>query len=208
MSIYAVKATAGQERVVAELIYRESINRKAELEAEGGQVYTRDGAFALDASQTLVSSNGAPVQVFAADDAGNISEGTLSNLVIPLGTASEAIPTTSVIMDGRLDNATVPATAGAVATSQPLVTAAGTAATAATALTDLVDPGSMPLFAAGDVLTIQGTKGGIATRESTFIVGETGSSLGDLATYLEQALGIDMDPEAGGTPGVTIARNP
>ncbi|MCX6695894.1 MAG: transcription elongation factor Spt5 [Candidatus Altiarchaeota archaeon] len=39
MAIYAVKATAGQERVVAELIYRESLRRKKEIEAEGGEMY-------------------------------------------------------------------------------------------------------------------------------------------------------------------------
>ena len=40
MTIYAVKATAGQERVVAELIYREAINKKAEITREGGEVYS------------------------------------------------------------------------------------------------------------------------------------------------------------------------
>jgi len=39
MSIYAVKATAGQERVVAELIYREAVSRKKDIELEGGEVY-------------------------------------------------------------------------------------------------------------------------------------------------------------------------
>jgi len=39
MSIYAVKATAGQERVVAELLYREANSRKKEIEAEGGEIH-------------------------------------------------------------------------------------------------------------------------------------------------------------------------
>lgn len=38
--IYAVKATAGQERVVSELIYRETLNKRKEIEAEGGKVYS------------------------------------------------------------------------------------------------------------------------------------------------------------------------
>jgi len=38
--IYAVKATAGQERVVAELLYREAVNKKDAIEAEGGKVYS------------------------------------------------------------------------------------------------------------------------------------------------------------------------
>ena len=39
MSIYAVKATAGQERVVAELIYREVVRHRKEIEAEGGEIH-------------------------------------------------------------------------------------------------------------------------------------------------------------------------
>lgn len=38
--IYAVKATAGQERVVAELLYREAFNKKAAMVAEGGKIYS------------------------------------------------------------------------------------------------------------------------------------------------------------------------
>jgi len=38
--IYSVRATAGQERVVAELLYREAKNKKAEIEREGGRVYS------------------------------------------------------------------------------------------------------------------------------------------------------------------------
>jgi len=38
--IYAVKATAGQERVVAELLYRETVNKKDVIAAEGGIIYS------------------------------------------------------------------------------------------------------------------------------------------------------------------------
>lgn len=38
--IYAVKATAGQERVVAELLYREANNKKDMIKAEGGKIYS------------------------------------------------------------------------------------------------------------------------------------------------------------------------
>src|SRR3990172_2735696 len=94
------------------------------LDAGGGrQVYTRDGAFHLDATQTMVSNDGDAVQVFGVDAAGAIVPGALQSLVIPLGTASQAIPTAQVVMDGRLDPATNIASAGAVVTSQPLVTA-------------------------------------------------------------------------------------
>ncbi|MFH1054530.1 MAG: transcription elongation factor Spt5 [Candidatus Altiarchaeota archaeon] len=38
--IYAVKATAGQERVVAELLYREATSKRGITMAEGGKVYS------------------------------------------------------------------------------------------------------------------------------------------------------------------------
>lgn len=175
------------------------------VEAGGrGQVYTRDGAFRLDATQTMVSASGAALQVFPADEDGNILQGTLSNLVVPLGASSEAVTTTDVVMDGRLDSNTTLASAGAIVTSQALTTAGGGAATAATRLTDLVDINGVPLFAAADVLTIHGVKGGVTSAASTFVVDTTGSTLGDFAAYLESTLGIDTDASLGGSPGVII----
>ncbi len=172
--------------------------------SNGQQVYTRDGAFHLDATQTLVSTSGASLQVFAADSAGDIDRSTLSDLVIPLGTASEAVATTEVIMDGQLDAGSGVASAGAVVQSAPLLTAGGAAAMASTALTDLVDMNGLPLLADGDVLTINGRRGGIALSEAEFVVGTTGRTLGDFAGHLEEALGVNTDPTTGGTPGVTI----
>ncbi|MGD2107916.1 MAG: flagellar hook-basal body complex protein [Phycisphaerae bacterium] len=171
----------------------------------GDQVYTRDGSFRLDATQTLVTANGAPLQVFAPDGQGGIDTGGLSNLVIPLGTASQAIATTEVLMDGQLDSATNIAASGAVVTSEPLITASGAAATGATSLTDLVNDNGVLLFSDGDVLSITGSKGGIATEATTFVVGSTGGTVGDLASHLETVLGISTDPASGGTPGVTVS---
>lgn len=171
---------------------------------ERGQIYTRDGSFRLDAGQTLVAASGAPVQVFAADGAGNIDTGTLQNLVIPLGTARLAIPTTEVILDGRLDNATTVAAAGAIVSSQPLATAGGVTATATTPLTELVNENGVPLFASGDIVTVQGVKGGVTMPESTFLVGTTGTSLGDLANFMQGVLGLDTDPTTSGDAGISV----
>lgn len=172
---------------------------------DGSQVYSRDGSFRLDADHTLVSVSGAPVQVFPANDAGEIDRSALSNLVIPLGSLSDAVATSQVTLEGQLDSGTQSAAAEAVVQSQALVTASGAAATAATPLTDLVDPFGVPLFSAGDVLEVNGSKGGISIAESVFVVGETGSSLGDLANHLETVLGINTDAETGGAPGVVIS---
>ena len=57
----------------------------------GEQLYTRDGSFVLNTENTLVNADGAFVQGFAADSDGTIIPGVLSNLVIPLGTASAAV---------------------------------------------------------------------------------------------------------------------
>lgn len=173
--------------------------------ADGERAYTRDGSFRLDASQMLVSAAGVPLQVFGADANGEITAGTLSDLVIPLGTISQAIPTTTVVMDGRLDSGTNIASAGAVVTSTPLLTAAGGPATVSTLMTDLVDDDAVALFSTGDVLTVNGTKGGVSIKESTFVVSTTGRTLGDFAQFVESALGIDTDPANGGSPGVTVS---
>ncbi|MCH7592619.1 MAG: flagellar hook-basal body complex protein [Planctomycetes bacterium] len=168
------------------------------------QTYTRDGSFSLDETQTLVSANGARVQVFGADAAGNIAAGRLTDLVIPLGSIGPAVATTAVILDGRLDSATGIASVGAVTVSDALMTASG-AATAATPLTQLIDESGTTLFATGDEVVISASKGGIATPTSTFLVGTTGSTLGDLATHLDAVLGIATGPNEAGTPGVTVS---
>lgn len=172
--------------------------------AGSDQTYTRDGSFSLDETQTLVSANGARVQVFGADAAGNIAAGGLTDLVIPLGSIGPAVATTSVELDGRLDSTTGIASAGAVTVSEALMTATG-AATAATPLTELVDEFGVKLFATGDDLSVSGSKGGIAAPQSTFLIGTTGNTLGDLAAHLNAVLGIASGPGEIGTPGVTIS---
>ncbi len=175
------------------------------LDRNGEQLFTRDGALHLDASQTLVSNEGDALQVFPADDSGAIQLGTLTDLVIPLGSTGDVIPTSEVIMDGQLDAATPLASQPAVVVSQPLVTRTGGAATASTLLTDLVNGDGVPLFANADVLRITATKGGLAVPESTFEVGTTGSSLGDFAGFLSEILGIQADTPRGFATGVTVA---
>lgn len=171
----------------------------------GDRVYTRDGSFRLNAENTMVATNGAALQVFAADATGAVDTGTLTDLVIPLGEMGEATATSEVTMAGQLNSGTDVASAAAVATSGALVTSSGSAATASTQLTDLVDGFGVPLFATGDELSVGGTKGGISVSPSAFVVGTTGSTLGDLASHLEATLGINTDPATGGSPGVTIS---
>lgn len=170
----------------------------------GTPVYTRDGSFRLDATQTMVTAGGRTLQVHPADNTGAIQTGTLSNLVIPLGSTDPAVATQNVLMNGQLDSNTGLATQGAIVVSQPLMTASGPAS-ATTPLTSLVNTSGVPLFAAGDELQINASKGGIAIQPSAFVVGTTGSTLGDLATYVQDVLGIATDPALGDRPGVFVA---
>ena len=173
------------------------------------RVYTRDGSFRLDETNTLVTANGSLVQGFAADANGDIIPGVLSDLTIPLGTESLAVATTRVEFDGNLDADGTVAGSSGVSTSAPLTTDGGVPATAGTALTALVDENGLPLFSTGDVITIsRAQKGGIDLPSTEFVVGTDGTTLGDFASFLETVLAINTDPATGGSPGVTISGGP
>jgi len=179
------------------------------LNQAGDQVYTRDGSFRLDETNTFVSAHGAYLQGYAADAGGTIIPGVLGNLTIPLGTESLAVATSNVEFDGNLDaDSTVAGSAG-MSVSASLVTAGGAPATEATALTDLVDSSGGPLFSTGDVITVSGAqKGSIDLPTAQFTVGTDGTTVGAFASFLESAFGINTDPATGGSPGVTVSAGP
>ncbi|MEE9296677.1 MAG: flagellar hook-basal body complex protein, partial [Phycisphaerae bacterium] len=168
-------------------------------------VYTRAGAFTLNTDDLLVSSDGSLVQGFSASEDGTIDTGNLANIVIPLGTGSEAGATTLARLVGSLNAGSDVASTGALAVSNVQVTSDGTPATAATALTSLVDANGDPLFSEADVIAISGVqKGGIDIPDTQFVVGADGSTYGDLAAFLQTRFGIDAGDTAIGSPGVTI----
>ena len=71
----------------------------------GAMQYTRNGAFNVDGSGTLVSLAGAKVQGWMADAKGvTNSAGTPGNISIPTTQVIPASATASVTMSGRLDN--------------------------------------------------------------------------------------------------------
>ncbi len=173
----------------------------------GGQAYTRDGAFKLDENNTLVTSDGYPVQGYSADDNFNIVTGTLTNLTIPLSTMSSARATSEVSMAGNLNADGSIATQGTLLLSQVFQDRNGNPATANTLLTDLIDPATpgVPLFATDDIITLSDvTKGGRQLPENNFTVADT-SILGDFASFLQNNIGINTDPAVAGTPGVRIS---
>lgn len=174
---------------------------------DGEQVYTRDGAFALDSDNRLVSVDGYAVQGFGIDEGFNVQQNVLSDLVIPLGTLTLAQATSNVVMDGDLSAAATLATQGSTHTSQALVDGSGAAAGADTALTDLRSAGdpAVVLFAEGDTITVSGVeKGERQLPSQTFVVGTDGTTLGDFADWLEGILGIQDADGLPGEPGVSI----
>lgn len=175
--------------------------------SDGRTVYSRDGSFSLDAGNQLVSIDGRRVMGFAVDENFQIVPGTLTPLTLPVGELSIARATGNVQFDGDLSAAGVPATQGSELVSLDLLDGGGGPATSATALTDLraaADPNT-PLFSDGAQITISGvTKGGRALPDATFAVGTDGSTLGDLANWLNDVLGIQTAEGVPDKPGVQI----
>jgi len=176
----------------------------------GQQAYTRDGTFKVSADQLLVSADGYKVQGYQVDNDFNIVPGQTGDLSIPLGTLSTARATRTAEMDGNLNADGSIATQGTILMSQVLQegSSGGAAATATSLLTDVYDDDSVtPLFAEGNVITVQsakkGANGGRELPETSFTV-TADSTLGDFCTFLNDALAINADPAIGGTPGVRI----
>ena len=170
-------------------------------------VYTRDGAFALDEDNRLVSVDGYAVQGFGVDENFNVISSVLTDLTIPLGTLTLAEPTSNVIMDGDLSASGTIASQGSQHRSQAMVSGSGAAATAATSLTDLrsASAAGTVLFAAGDTITVSGIdQGDREVTTQTFVVGTDGSTLGDFASWLETAIGIQDIDGVPGDPGILI----
>lgn len=171
------------------------------------QAYTRDGSFSVNSNNQLVTVDGDVVQGFGVDESFNIVPGVLTDLNVQLGTTTIARATQRAALDGDLSaNGTI-ATQNAVNSSQALVNGGGGPADANTALTDLrsATASGVPLFAAGTTITVSRVeKGDRELPARTFVVGTTGSTLGDFANWLNGALGINTNADQPGSPGVTV----
>lgn len=174
---------------------------------EGRQYYTRDGSFLINSASQLVTMDGHYVRGYGVDEDYTIIPGTLTNLTIPIGETLIARATGNVSLEGVLSAAESIATAGSETSSQALVSGGGGPADAGTALSDLrsaTDPGTL-LFANGDVITLSGAaKGERDLPAQQFVVGTDGNSLGDLATWLQESLGIQDVDGVPGNPGVVV----
>lgn len=171
------------------------------------QKFTRDGSFQLNSSNQIVNTNGDFLQGFGVDTDFNIIPGQLQNVSIPLGAMTAAQATENVKLEGNLNADGAVASGASVLNSQSLTTLGGLAAPdATTLLTNIADSAANTVakFTAGDVLTLQGKKGGRDLPSTTYTV-TTASTLGDLQTFLQNGLGIETGVAATPAPGVTLA---
>lgn len=175
------------------------------------QKYTRDGTFKINPNNQVVTSAGDIVQGYAVDKDFQIIPGQISDLVIPLGAATTAQATTTVQFVGNLNASGKIASGASILTTQLLTTAdasgAPTGSTLLTNLSDTTDP-LVPLFTDGQSFVLSGKRGGRDVADATFTVTAT-STLDDLSTFYQQALGIntnvpDDNNAATPTPGVSV----
>jgi flagellar hook protein FlgE len=192
------------------------------------QVYTRDGSFQKNGLNQLVSGTGQLVQGFAVDSNFNIIPGQLTNLVIPVGTASVAQATTKVDVSGQLDSSGPLPTQPAQLTTPLYLVGGGGFGTAPSAtppagtdvLTNITDSTGKALFQSGDTIDLTATIGSApvnagATTTTTRTVTQTFTISGtttliELQSFLQGGLGINAStvPPANGAvtpaPGVTL----
>ncbi|MGD0145188.1 MAG: flagellar hook-basal body complex protein, partial [Rhizomicrobium sp.] len=154
------------------------------------------------------SSDGAFVQGYGADIDGNILQGALTNMTIPLGQATQAKATENVDLQGNLNASGNVAAGSTILTSQAFTSGAG-APTAATDLVALTDPTTGdPLVNAGDVLTFSGTVGS-ATQPPASLTVTASTTVGDLENFINESLGINTSVTDAGLPppGATLQTN-
>ncbi|HEY3965951.1 MAG TPA: flagellar hook-basal body complex protein [Planctomycetaceae bacterium] len=182
-------------------------------QASGGNVYTRDGSFALDSSNDLTSASGQQVMGYGVDGNFNLVTTGLQALTIPLGSLQLAEQTSNITMGGALSPQGTVATKGTLQTSQALVDNSGNAPVTATANTLLVSLATATspatnLYNVGDVISFAPTKGGQTMATKTMTVTGT-TTVSDLESFMSGTLGLQsgngVPVDADGIPvGVSI----
>ena len=159
--------------------------------ATGGQVYTRNGQFALNAGNQLTNSAGQQVTGYGVDSNFNLITTGLTQLKIPLGTLHLAEATSNVQVGGALSPQGVVATQGTLQTSVPLFKA-GTAIalTGGDNLTNLAtSSGGAGLFSLGQVVSLTPTKGGQTLAAKTLKV-QAATTVANFEQFISDTLGL------------------
>ena len=178
------------------------------------QLYTRAGAFQLNAANDLVSISGGKVLGFGVDPQFNVIAGTLVELNIPVGTLTLAEATRNVTFNGNVNASGQTATTGSTTTSRAFFTDAlltlGMEMTGtenlANGTNDLyIDDGAGSSFKAidgsgGTIITVSGLeKGGKDLGTKSFVFSATavagvddfGTTMNDFNAFLDKVLGLD-----------------
>jgi flagellar hook protein FlgE len=147
------------------------------------QVYSRAGVFGLDSQSILVNpATGWRVQGVMADSMGNIGTGPLTDIFIDPGLVMPASASTAVQLMGNLD-ADSDAT-GSITQTQTFLAGAE----ASDRLVTMSGMGRGPLgLAAGDVIQLNGTAGGLPLSVSTFTVADD-STFQDMVSWLNRSM--------------------
>lgn len=178
----------------------------------GEQFYTRSGAFQLNATRDLVSSQGDRVQGYGVDENFNIVEGNLDDLNVPLGSLTVAEATSQVLFAGNLNTGgTQPTVLPQTAFDQIFQDTGGTPLTPAdTLLNNLDDPDNpgVPLFALGGEpysFTLTGAQKGSKTVPDSTLQIDATTTVQDFLDFLNQSFGIvpGMPNPDGGSPFAT-----
>jgi flagellar hook protein FlgE len=149
-------------------------------------LYTRAGAFSVDANNHLVDpATGDLVQRFGAlGEATATSPGFQTagnnNITIPVGTSIPGSATTSVVLQGNLSTSAVGPLAQVLTSTQPFKSG-GSPATLATTLNSLTD--NIAPYVAGDTLTLQGVNAAGTAVNASLAVGPA-STLGDVVNAI------------------------
>lgn len=177
------------------------------VQGQSGQQYTRAGDFQRNANNELTTSTGQFVLGYGTDAAGNVIKGQLQHLSVPQNLTSAAKASANATLQGNLDaNGDVATGAGVITSAKLKDLATGNIPLPSGALTDLtLDTSGTPMFAIGDVLTVDGTKGGRSLTPLTYTVDAT-STVQNLTDFYTQALQIKTDEPGptGFTPGAAV----
>jgi len=181
------------------------------VSSAGAQNYTRAGNFLRNPQNDMVTQTGSRVLGYRVNDQFNIEDGNLAPISIPIGTLTVAEATRTVLFNGNLNAGGAVGTTGSVLEGRAWYTDA-LLTTPATAATDITTTDIyMSDGFGGSVLAFDSTsnpktisfnnfeKGGKSITANTFAFSGTavagtqgfGTTLGDLASYLEDVLGLD-----------------
>lgn len=158
-------------------------------------VFTRDGAFSVDANNILVNSaTGARVQRVGLVGQGTATApafqtGGTQNISIPFGTTIAGRASTQVVFTGNLDSDDAAPLAAVLTTAQPFTVSNGVAATTASQFL-LLDQ-TTTAYVQNDEILITGTTVTGAAVNATFRFASVGATetLGDLVNTITAAFG-------------------